>query len=485
MKILVLCTTDSMIWNFLVPHIQELQKNGHIVECACSVTGPYFENLKKKYNFSMHEFKFERSPYKIRNISALNQLNAFVKKEKFDTIFCHEPIGGVMGRLVGHKNGCHVIYMAHGFHFYKGSPLKNWILYYSVEKLLSYKTDNLVTINKEDYEIARKKLHSKKVTYVPGIGVDLNRFVNSNIIDVQIKREEIGIPNGAIWLLSVGELIERENHILLIDAISKINNVFLTIVGNGELTEMTHKYIVDHCLTDKVKLLGYRTDILELNLASDIFVFPSLQEGLPVALMEAMACGKPIVCKHVEIEDEYYTVLTEFERMSDHAVNIVEAAEQASLSETAQAEFDILQRLIQRVLQVTEVTFRDCSFEDAKHIEPLEEVVDDVVAVLKQNHLDRLRKGICSIDAGTEYLNMLSDIERISDICSNVGTAVIVRLHPEMKHEIHDYIPRLHAGLDETYNKQYKEVHDSVFAELKEVQKSRDNSALITIPLAN
>ena len=99
--------------------------------------------------------------------------------------------------------------------------------------------------------------------------------------------------------------------------------------------------------------------------------------------------------------------------------------------------------------------------------------MDDVVAALKQNHLERLKKGTCSIESGTEFLNMLSDIERISDICSNIGTAVIVRTHPEMKHEIHDYVSKLHAGYDEAYNKEYKEAHESAFAELTETHKKK------------
>ena len=298
-KILVVCTTDSMIWNFLIPHIQELKRKGFLVECACSITGPFFQDLQALYGFAMHEIAFERSPYNKKNIAAYKKLNSLVCAGKYDIIFCHEPIGGVMGRIVGHKNGCKVIYMAHGFHFYKGAPIKNWVIYYSVEKVLSYITDCLVAINKEDYEIAQKRFHAKKTSYLPGIGIDLNKFKPNITINRDKKREEIGIPEGAIWLLTVGELIERKNHIVLIDAISDMENVFLTIVGDGELTEQTQNYIEEKGLTKKVKLLGYRKDIKELNSASDIFVFPSLQEGLPVALMEAMACGKPIACSRI------------------------------------------------------------------------------------------------------------------------------------------------------------------------------------------
>ncbi|MCI6637698.1 MAG: glycosyltransferase, partial [Lachnospiraceae bacterium] len=240
----------------------------------------------------------ERSPYNLKNVKAYRALNDFVKKNKFDIIFCHEPMGGVMGRLVGHQNGCKVIYMAHGFHFHKGAPKKNWLIYYTAEKTLALKTDVIITINHEDYRLAKKNFKVKKVYYVPGVGIDLKKFGSHNV-DKKAKRKEVGVPVGTTWLLTVGELIPRKNHRVLIDAIKDIPGVFLTIVGDGELTEETQKYIDENQLGQKVKLLGYRTDIDELNEASDVFVFPSLQEGLPVALMEAMACGKPIACSNI------------------------------------------------------------------------------------------------------------------------------------------------------------------------------------------
>ena len=162
-----------------------------------------------------------------------------------------------------------------------------------------------------------------------------------------------------------------------------------------------------------------------------------------------------------------FSVKKKFERLSDHAVNIVEEAENASLSADALAELDVLKDLISKVLEVTGKAFKECSFESARKIEPLEEVVDDMVVAMRQRHLERLKKGTCSIVSGTEFLNMLSDIERISDICSNVGTAIIVRIHPEMKHEIHEYISKLHAGNDENFNREYKEAYKYYFGELE------------------
>ncbi len=175
---------------------------------------------------------------------------------------------------------------------------------------------------------------------------------------------------------------------------------------------------------------------------------------------------------HSEVMNHYYSTISEFERLGDHAMNIGEEAEEmnkagVSFSETALKELAVVRDLLRAVLNYTGRTFEKCDAKAAAHIEPLEEVVDDMVNALRQNHLERLRLHQCSVLAGTEFLNMLSDIERISDICSNVGVFTIARVKPEIKHEIHDYVSRLHSGKDEAFNREYEAAHDHYFALLK------------------
>ncbi len=173
-----------------------------------------------------------------------------------------------------------------------------------------------------------------------------------------------------------------------------------------------------------------------------------------------------------EIMNHYYSTISEFERLGDHAMNIAEDAEEmhkagVSFSETALKELGVVRDLLRAVLNYTGRSFERCDAKAAAHIEPLEEVVDDMVNALRQNHLERLRLHQCSVLAGTEFLNMLSDIERISDICSNVGVFTIARVRPEIKHEIHDYVSRLHSGKDEAFNREYEAAHDHYFELLK------------------
>ena len=178
--------------------------------------------------------------------------------------------------------------------------------------------------------------------------------------------------------------------------------------------------------------------------------------------------AQPLTGTHMETVDYYHSVSSEFERLGDHAMNIAECSEDMKkngmvFSDVALKEFSVVGDLVGNILHRTGITFEKCDERTARHIEPLEEVVDDVVNALRQNHLNRLRKGQCSVIAGTEFLNMLSDIERISDICSNVGVATIAVVHPEMQHEIHDYVSRLHEGKDEAFNQEYQAAHDQYF----------------------
>lgn len=299
-RILIVCTTDSMIWNFLVPHIKELEQKGFYVECASSITGKFFQDLVEIHGIKMNEIPFVRSPYNFKNLHAYKALCKLIRDKNFDTIFCHEPVGGVMGRLAGRKNHCKVIYTAHGFHFYKGAPLLNWLLYYPVEKWLARYTDALITINREDYALAKRKMKLRnggKVYYVPGVGIDREKF-SKETIDKGTKRRELGIPEDATLLLSVGELNHNKNHEMVIRAIAGMN-VYYIIAGEGELQQHLKSLIDTWNLCDRVKLLGFRNDVKELYKAADIFVFPSFREGLSVSVMEAMASGLPCVVSNI------------------------------------------------------------------------------------------------------------------------------------------------------------------------------------------
>lgn len=299
MKILYVTTVPGTM-KFFLSHFQMLTDEGHTVELACNCENEVPEVIKK-LGFKVHSVAFSRSPLSSDNIKAYRQLRELIKNEEYDIVHTHTPNASACVRLACRnlrKKGLKVFYTAHGFHFYTGAPKKNWLLYYPVEWICAHWTDKLITINKEDYARSKKHMHAKHVVYVPGVGIDLNKFGNSPV-DRERKRQSLSIPKDKTWLLAVGELIARKNHETLIRAIADFPSVYLTIVGSGQIEKHLKNLIKELKLEDRVKLLGYRSDISELCTAADVFSLPSFHEGLPVALMEAMACGKPCVVSDI------------------------------------------------------------------------------------------------------------------------------------------------------------------------------------------
>ena len=309
-NVLVLASVASMIDQFNIPNIKLLIEMGFHVDVACNFlngstcSDEKISQLKTKLNdmgVGIYQIDFARNAFNVkRNLKAFHQVLGLVKINRYRFIHCHSQIGGLCGRLAGPITHTKVIYTAHGFHFYKGAPLLNWLVYYPIEKFLSRYTDVLITINKEDFARA-KTFHAKKVEYIPGVGIDIDK-IQAVTVNRTEKREKLGIPEDAFLIISVGELNKNKNHELVIKALSQMKcgkDIFYIIVGDGPLKNHLAELIANLGMNTKMQLLGYRTDVIELLKTSDCFVFPSLREGLPVSLMEAMASGLPVVCSNI------------------------------------------------------------------------------------------------------------------------------------------------------------------------------------------
>jgi glycosyltransferase EpsD len=297
MKVLFVATVTGHIMSFHIPCLKWFKEEGWEVHVATNGDDeiPYCD---KKHNISI-----QRSPFRLKNIKAYRQLKNIIKNEKYDIIHGHTPMGGILTRLCGksqRKHGTRIMYTAHGFHFYKGASFINWLLYYPMEKWLSRYTDVLITINHEDYKLAKRKMKAKKIYYVPGVGVDTAKFANPTI-DRELKRNELNIPLDSVVLISIGELNKNKNHQVIIKAIEKNKNdsLYYIICGQGHLEDCLTEFSKKAGIDNRVLLLGYRTDIIDLLHMADVFVFPSIREGLPVSLMEAMAVGLPCVVSKI------------------------------------------------------------------------------------------------------------------------------------------------------------------------------------------
>lgn len=262
------------------------------------------EKDEKVYNIKIKSVPISRNPLAKTNLTAYKELVEFIKEEKIDYIHCNTPTGGILGRLAGKKcNVKKVIYQAHGFHFYKGAPKKNWLFYYPIEKWLARYTDALIAINQEDFALAKTKLKLRKngnVYFVPGVGIDTTQYTLSAKAREQ-KRIELKLNENDVALISMGDLIDRKNYDTAIRAIAEANNPALQyfICGKGP-EEENLKTLAEYLgISEQIHFLGFRSDIKELLAAADVFLFTTKQEGLPRSMMEAMAAGLPCVASKI------------------------------------------------------------------------------------------------------------------------------------------------------------------------------------------
>ena len=309
-RVLMLASVASMIDQFNMPNIALLQKLGYEVDVACNFiegntcSDERVAELKQKLQ-DMHvrcyQIDFARNiKHMGQNMRALRQVEGLMKQNGYAFCHCHSPIGGVVARIAGHRTKTKVIYTAHGFHFYQGAPVMNWLVYYPVEKMLSRWTAVLITIIHEDYQLAKKKFKMKKLTYVPGIGIDTQREGLSQK-EKEEKRKELGIPQDAFLITNAAEFTPNKNQKTVIEAIEQLHNpnIYFVMCGIGEKKAELEQYVKEHGLEEHIRFVGFRNDLHEILQASDCFVLSSFREGLSVALMEAMAEGLPVVCGRI------------------------------------------------------------------------------------------------------------------------------------------------------------------------------------------
>ena len=303
MKILYTATVLSHICQFHLPHMQNLQEQGWEVHVAAHDNLAVKNGLQLKYCDKFIEAPFSRSPKSRDNVKAYKQLKKLLAEEHYDVILCNTPMGGIVTRLAARKTrkqGTKVIYMAHGFHFFKGSSRKAWLVFYPIEKFMSKYCDLLITINEEDFALAQKKFSKRtKVAHIHGVGVDEKRYHPATPEEQLAMRQAEGLSPSDFVILCTGELNENKNQKTLVSAAAllkdKIPNLRVLLAGNGPKEQELREQIRAEGLEDMVRLLGYRTDLEKVVPAVDLVVSCSKREGMPLNIIEAMLCKKPVV----------------------------------------------------------------------------------------------------------------------------------------------------------------------------------------------
>lgn len=301
--------------SFHMPYMELLQQKGCEVH-AYAQPGEGGKRLKQR-GIICHDVPIQRNPVQMKNWEALKILTDSFKKEGFQFVHVHTPVASILGRIAARKAGipC-TLYTAHGFHFFTGAPVLNWLLFYPLERLMARWTDVLITINQEDYERAQKFHVRKKVTYVSGVGLDLQVYGNGNEEEHNVagekrserRRELFGLRKSeedqhAFVILCVAELNANKNQKQLIEALYQLGDqakeIHLAFAGIGPFEQTLVELASRLGVRDRVHLLGFRRDIPDLLNASDAVALMSYREGLPRAIMEAMAAGKPVIGTHI------------------------------------------------------------------------------------------------------------------------------------------------------------------------------------------
>lgn len=297
MKKVLFISNHAGFSKFNAPYMQWFHEQGWQVDNASP-------GIETGYHDNQYDVPIKRNPFSLSNIKALFQLKKICRQNQYDIIHCHTPVGGVLGRLCVNREKCKtkVIYTAHGFHFYNGAKLINWLLFYPIEKLLAHRADCIVTINYEDFERAKKYFNSD-VRKIDGVGVNLDRFHPVSEEEKQKIRLENGFSEKDFILIYCAQFIPRKNHRFLIDKIALLKNQMpnakVCFVGSGNDEQKIKDYAESKGLKDCVYFLGYRIDVEKLYAMSDVLVSSSVQEGFGIGVIEGAACGIPALISRI------------------------------------------------------------------------------------------------------------------------------------------------------------------------------------------
>lgn len=303
-KVLLTVTVQSHICQFHKPLVEILHTAGYEVHVAARNNLSEKNGLKLDFVDQVFNIPFARSPKSLDNLKAYKLLKEIIEKEKYNIVHCNTPMGGIVTRLAAkkaRKQGLQVFYTAHGFHFYKGAPLMNWLAFYPIERWFSRITDKLITITHEDYELASKHMHCK--TYqTHGVGVNEQRYKTATEQEKQDYRAKLGFSPTQKIILCVGELLPNKNQSMAIHMMQQLvkhyPDAILLLAGNGPEKQHIEELIKSIGLQQNVHMLGYVTNLQEYQHAADALVACSYREGLPLNVVEAMLSGNAVVASY-------------------------------------------------------------------------------------------------------------------------------------------------------------------------------------------
>lgn len=315
-QVLLVATVGGFVPQFELNNVKLLRELGCNIHYAANFDYSVYsvtDELLTTHGIIKHQLDIAKSPFNLKaNYHAYKKLKEIIDKNNIQLVHCHTPVGGLVARLAAAASHSKpkVVYTAHGFHFYKGAPIINWCAYYLVERFLARKTDVIVTINQEDYNRACEfnLRNGGKVYKIPGVGLNLERFRKNDNLDARKDKAEFtGDRPDSIKLVTVAELNKNKNHQVVIKALASLgrDDIYYDIYGEGPYKQHLSKLICELNMEKYIKIRGYIKEPEVILRKADIFVFPSIREGLGMAALEAMASGIPVIAKDNRGTREY------------------------------------------------------------------------------------------------------------------------------------------------------------------------------------
>ena len=306
MRILHVSRSAETIRAFLIPTMNEQRRLGHEV-FICAQESPQADQLRRA-GFEVFTHRMPRNLNPWRAFEAIRNTRRVMVEKRIDAVICHTSLGAVVGRLAARWAGTRrVIYFVHGLACGPAQGPLSWQVRYRVEKFLGTWTDAIVVMNDYDERLSRRAPLARSaagVQRIAAMGVDLNLFATGAFPEIRARvARELGMGPGDQLVLCVARLIPEKGVVEYVEAAKQIvrrrRDAYFLLAGVGPLSDALTRSVERAGLQDRVKVLGWRNDVPDLMRAADVFVLPSyFMEGLPVSVIEAMACGKPVLSTH-------------------------------------------------------------------------------------------------------------------------------------------------------------------------------------------
>ena len=295
-KLLYIASSFGHLASFHQPYTEWLAQQGYEVHAAAGGEQRALRGVSRYI-----PVPFEKSMFSPRNFAAVLQLRSLLRRENYAMISLHTSLAAFFARLAVQllpKRQRHVVMnTAHGYLFDDSTPWLKRTLLLSAERMTAPVTDWLLTMNRQDEQIARRY---RLIVPTPGMGIALTRFSPPSPEEKRALRRAMELPENALVLIYAAEFSGRKNQKMLISAMPELPNAVLLLPGRGALLDDCRTLAQQKGVADRVRFPGFTSNIEQYYRAADLCVSSSRSEGLPFNVMEAMACGLPAVLSDVK-----------------------------------------------------------------------------------------------------------------------------------------------------------------------------------------